>query len=357
MPQQVYTRPYRVFQGLVNYGTQAGLISKALRESGINAFSLTCPDSFNRLTDYELKHGGSIPRKVVNQLSNYLTRTSCLWKYDIFHFYAGTSLWPRQLDFRILKALNKPIVMEYLGLDIQEYQRSIEKYKWTNVSGRMSPKEGERHDNAILKRALFEKTYCSKRLVCAPLYSEFAPDAELVPLALDVPTFPPSPLPPFHGQFRLLHLPTHTGNKGTSYIVNAVDRLKADGFPIEFQVLQGVPHSSLPTLYSSCHLFIDQILAGWYGTATIEAMACGRPVVVSVRDEYKQLTPFGEQLPAIHADPDTIYEALRSVLEGGYARLVELGVASRNFVEAVHSTDSIVQRLIGIYDSLWKCRA
>jgi glycosyltransferase involved in cell wall biosynthesis len=154
----------------------------------------------------------------------------------------------------------------------------------------------------------------------------------------------------------VLHLPTHTGNKGTSYIVNAVERLKAEGLPVDLQIVQGVPHSSLPMHYSSCHLFIDQILAGWYGTATIEAMACGRPVVVSVRDEYKELTPFGKYLPAIGADPDTIYQVLRSSLLNGYPRLAELGLASRNFVEAFHSTECIVKRLIEIYDSLWAKR-
>jgi glycosyltransferase involved in cell wall biosynthesis len=346
-------RPYRVFHGLVNYGTQSGLLAKGLREAGVDAFSLTCPDTFNRTTDRYLLQGHSPASKAIYSLKNYISRTACILKYDIFHFYFGTSLWPNQIDLRILKALNKPIVMEYLGLDIQEYGTSISKYKWTNIAGRLTPNEGKAHDTTIRQRADFERKMCGKRLVCAPVYSEFAEDAEILPLVVDVRNWENTPLPQFDGVFKVLHLPTHKGNKGTNHIAEAIERLTRDGYKIDFNIVQGVPHSSLHKLYSSCHIFVDQILGGWYGTASIEAMACGRPVIVSLRDEYRRLVPFGNELPAIDADPDNIYQTLKSLIDGGYGRLSEIGVASRKFIEDIHGIQPVVKKLISIYDELW----
>lgn len=356
MLDQRYNRPYRVFHGLVNYGTQAGLFARGLRAAGVHAYSLTSPDAFDRITDQCLRNGGSPARRLLNSIHNYLTRSACLFRYDIFHFYFGTSLWPKQLDLRLLKALNRPIIMEYLGLDIQEYQKSISNYRWTNMAGRLSASEGAVHDAAIRRRAKFEQTVCSKRLVCAPVYSEFAPGAEVLPLAIDVAKWKPTPLPAFNGVFKLLHLPTHKGNKGTNYIIDAVSRLKSEGHPIDLKIVQGVSHSSLHELYSSCHLFVDQILGGWYGTASIEAMSCGRPVVVSIRDIYRGLVPFGNVVPAIDADPDTIYLNLKSLIQAGYPRLVEVGLESRRFVEKFHDIEPVVDKLVSIYDELWRQR-
>ena len=52
------TKELRVFHGLVNYGTQAGLFARALREAGVEAISVAFPDPFKRHIDVELLHGG-----------------------------------------------------------------------------------------------------------------------------------------------------------------------------------------------------------------------------------------------------------------------------------------------------------
>ncbi len=246
--------------------------------------------------------------------------------------------------------------MEYLGNDIQGYQRSVSQYRWTNISYMMTPEEGMEYDARLLRRLAKERKYIDSTLVCAPVYSEFAPGSIVLPLAVDVNRFSFSSLPDFHGVFRIMHAPTHRGFKGTRFIIETVEKLKRDGYKIELDLVENVTHEELVGRYRLCHLFIDQLMAGWYGTAAVEAMAIGRPVVVSTRREYFQHIDFSDTIPAIHADPDCIETVLREVLDKGISYLKEVGQESRTFVLETHSQEKVVDRLIRIYESIWQVR-
>lgn len=345
-------RKSKIFHGLVNYGTQSGLFARELRNLGYDAISVTNPDSYKRLTDVELKHGGNILQKLVRHSWNYLFRIKCFFKYDIFHFYYGKSLMPYHLDLPFYKLFGKKVVMEYLGNDIQGFRLSVEKYKWTNVSFIMSQEKGALYDQRITSRYNREKKYIDKSLVCAPNYSEFAPTSEVLTLAVDIDRFDFFPLPNFNGQVRIMHAPTHRGFKGTDFIVQAIENLKQHGYNIHFDLVENVSHDELLERYKLCHLFIDQIMVGWYGTATIEAMAIGRPVIVSIRPDYFKYIDYGEKIPAINADPDLIYDVLKNTLDKGIEYFKIKGNESRRFVEEIHDIKIVTKKLINIYSEL-----
>lgn len=342
----------KIFHGLVNYGTQSGLFARQLRQEGLEAISVTHPDKFKRITDVELLHGGNTIQKIAKHSWNYLFRVYCFFKYDIFHFYYGITLLPKQADLPFYRLLGKKVVMEYLGNELQGYQESVRKYKWTNVTYMMTPEEGVVYDQMNLKRLAHEKPYIDKALVCAPCYSEFAPDAAVLPLAIDLRDYEYTPMPAFNGTFRIMHAPTHKGFKGTAFIEKAVRQLQAEGFSIDFDLVENVTHAELKERYKQCHLFIDQILGGWYGTASIEAMALGRPVMVFIREEYLSYIDYGDKVPVYSADPDTIYDVLKSVLTAGYDELEKRSHMSRRFTEEVHDVTVLTRQLIQLYQSL-----
>ncbi len=342
----------RVFHGLVNFGTQSGLFARELQRRGYEAISVTSPDPYKRLTDIKLKHGGILPVKLFRHLSNRWLLFRCFFKYDIFHFYYGTSLFPKNFDLRFYRLFGKKVIMEYLGSDIQGYDVSVRKYRWTNVTHMVRPGEGRQNDATIARRIEFQKKYIDKTLVCAPVYSEFSPDSEVLALAIDLDTTSFVPMPAFDGTFRIMHAPTHRGFKGTAFIIKAIDELRAEGFSIDFDLVEGVRHDELMERYRACQIFIDQIMGGWYGTATIEAMGIGRPVVVSIRESYFQYIDFGNRIPAVHADPECIVEVLRGLLNKGYDELTKLGLESRKFVEEYHCVKKVTDKLVSIYESV-----
>ena len=115
--------------------------------------------------------------------------------------------------------------------------------------------------------------------------------------------------------------------------------------------MENITHSKLKEEYIKCDIFIDQILGGWYGTAAVEAMALGRPVICSIRKSYFKYIDYGEKIPIVHADPDNIYDAIKQMLINR-EKLPEMGVASRKFVEEVHDCKKITKNLIKIYSNI-----
>ena len=180
------TKELRVFHGLVNYGTQAGLFARALREAGVEAISVAFPDPFKRHIDVELLHGGNLFQKVIKHTWNRIRFVLWFFKYNTFHFYFGSSLFPNQFDLPLYKFFGKKVIMEYLGYDVQLYQLSVDKYSITNIKSYKSLDEHIIADSQKIKRLKRETKFVDLQLVCAPCYSEFVKDAQVLPLAIDI---------------------------------------------------------------------------------------------------------------------------------------------------------------------------
>lgn len=341
----------RVFHGLVNYGTQAGLFAQELRKQGIEAISVAYPDKFKRQIDIELLSGGNLFQKIFRHSWNWIRRFYWFFKYNTFHFYYGTSLFPKQLDLPLYKLFNKKVVMEYLGYDVQLYQYSIDKYDLTNVKFYKSKEESIISDKKKLKRLNYESKFIHKQFVCAPYILEFVPEAVVLPLGIDVSKFEYSPRPIPENEFNIMHAPTSRGNKGTDFILNSVNKLVKEGYKINFMLVENVTHVELKKKYLESDIFIDQIVGGWYGTAAIEAMALGRPTICFIRESYFDHINYGTEIPIINATPDTLYAVLKKVLNEKMF-LPDIGKKSREFVEKYHDVRVLTSKLISIYNYL-----
>jgi glycosyltransferase involved in cell wall biosynthesis len=150
-----------------------------------------------------------------------------------------------------------------------------------------------------------------------------------------------------------MHAPTNRGNKGSKYILDAIDKLIEEKYPIKKLLIENVTHNELKKCYKECDIFVDQILSGWYGTASIEAMAIGRPTVCFIRESYFQYINYGTEIPIINAQPSNIYEVLKTLIENK-EQFTEIGERSRKFVEKYHDVKSVTKRLIDIYkNEIW----
>lgn len=345
------SKKLRVFHGLVNYGTQAGILAEGLRRKGIDALSVSVDDSFKRQIDVHLRTNGVGITKWARKVKNRLLCFYWFFRYNTFHFYYGTTLFPQQRDLPYYKLFGKKVIFEYLGNEVQGYWRSVEQYKWTNVNYFIPESEAHSYDKRISERLAYESKFADYTLVCAPAYSEFAIGSEVLPLAIDIRTSAFRPMN-MGSKLKIMHAPTHRGFKGTSFILEAFNKLLEEGFEIELDLVEGVTHAELRERYAACDLFIDQILGGWYGAASIEAMAIGRPVVAFMRESYYQHVNYTVEIPIISADPDTIYQVLKD-LALNKEKLPEIGLKSRSFVEQIHDENKVCDRLINIYQECW----
>lgn len=153
---------------------------------------------------------------------------------------------------------------------------------------------------------------CDKILVSTPDLIEkarqYREDAEYLPNPVDTSLFYPKPSKLHEGKVKVL-LPSGSNwaVKGTDVAIRALAQLKdkvevsiigygidlektlmlAKSLGLQVNVLSKVPHKDLNTYYWNADLVVDQFVFGVFGLTSLEAIACGRPVVISVSSKYE----------------------------------------------------------------------
>jgi hypothetical protein len=140
------------------------------------------------------------------------------------------------------------------------------------------------------------------------------------------------------------HAPNHGHFKGTKYVLQAVERLQAEGEQIELRLVQGVPNTEVLRLFAQADVVLDQLVGGFYGYTALEAMALGKPVISYVRSPDLALPG----CPIINATPNTITQVLRDLCHGRHD-LASLGQRGAAYVRDHNSIEAVARRLADVY--------
>ncbi|MFH0732502.1 MAG: glycosyltransferase [Candidatus Omnitrophota bacterium] len=280
------------------------------------------------------------------ELKRYWFLCSAIEKYNVFHFNFGKSIldYPyfllNHLDLPLLKRKGKKIFFTLQGTDARLMKTSALRYS-------MVP-------DFIKKRRINSiRRYADKIYALNPDLIRSCPEAEFLPYAsVDIREWTPSQGNGFENTFHIIHLPSKRKIKGTKYIINAVNRLKQEGHRLDLLVVEKTPHNCLKDIYKKADLVVDQLLIGWYGAVSVEAMACGKPVVCYIKREDLQFIPqqMRNDLPVINAQPDTIYGVLKEIVKNRET-LSGLGQKSRAYVERWHNPLEIAKKVIKDYEN------
>jgi glycosyltransferase involved in cell wall biosynthesis len=292
--------------------------SQALRRRGIESDLLV----FNRYklhpeADISLERHGNLVRQQATQWRAFLR---LLPRYDVFHFYSSVTLVPKSVQFRILHALGKKGVYQYLGSDIRGKTREQLAY-------------------GLAADAEIVSSYDAIRWV---------PEADVILPGVEVANIAPAIPSAEKKRPLIIHAPSSRRRKGTEHVIAAVEGLDAD-----FRLVEGLTHDEAFELYREADLVVDQLNAGWYGVFAIEAMALGKPVVTFLHDEAVRKTEeaFGVEVPIVNATKETLTAALRPLVESADERQ-RVGRASRAYVEEVHDLERMTDRLLALYAGL-----
>jgi glycosyltransferase involved in cell wall biosynthesis len=264
-------------------------------------------------------------------------------QYDVFHFYFGNTLFPYPYpDLAMLRALGKRVIFHFCGCDVRNRAITLQKYEVSGCHECVSLVcLGKRHPNP--KRA-------DVALVSTPDLLEFVPGAQLMPGPVDLAKWTPRPprTTPISQDdpVRILHAPSDREIKGTRYLLDAVERLKVAGYPVELLMLEGVPHGQVVEFCGQADIAVDQLMIGAYGTVSIEMMAKGVPVVCRIRDDLRHHYP--ADLPIVSAGPSDVYD----VLEGLVQRpdmWADLGMRGIEYVRHEHEMHEVAKRVLVLY--------
>lgn len=142
----------------------------------------------------------------------------------------------------------------------------------------------------------------------------------------------------------IVHAPNHRGFKGSEFIFDAIQKLKAEGLNVELKVLEKLQNDEVRRiLREDADILVEQIIATGHGMNGLEGMASGLPTISNLEDESYMLplrrwSYFGE-CPLVSATPENLVDVLRKLVTRPELRH-QLGDAGRAYVEKYHGLDS-----------------
>jgi glycosyltransferase involved in cell wall biosynthesis len=138
--------------------------------------------------------------------------------------------------------------------------------------------------------------------------------------------------------------------KGTHFLIEAVDSLKAEGIPIELILVEKIPNDRALEIYRSADIIFDQCLIGFHGYFALEGMAMGKPVMCFIRKPEEYLL-HPEECPIINTHIKTLKADIRKLVEDR-EQLREIGIKSRQYIEKYFTLEAFAGRLKKAYQDL-----
>jgi hypothetical protein len=137
-------------------------------------------------------------------------------------------------------------------------------------------------------------------------------------------------IPPSHvwqpsEDIRILHSHSLDGRrlnekniKGTSFVIEAVDKLKEEGHRVSLVNLTGIPSREMRFHQVQADIVVDQLIYGGYGSTALECLALGKPVICYIRPTWKHflasIYPEWLDCPIISATTETVFHELHKLV-------------------------------------------
>jgi len=331
-------------------------MSRSLRRIGIESDYMVVDDNdaqwlMRTKPDFNLNIYHRFDRKWAKQINRDKTFffLYALLKYDVFHYHSNFPLFDDFWDMKILKAFGKKIVVSSWGCDIRSKQKNSS-YEF-NTCATCKVFCDDRKKQHLLNQV---HKYADLEMVHMPELLEYNQYSRyLLPGFIDTSFWKREKIIKPQETFKIFHA---SGNseirgdvRGTEFLSKAVNRLKKEGFKIEFLFFDKVPNKELKRKYEEADLVVEQLRYGTYGLTAAEGMAMSKPVMAYIRPFYKKFYP---DLPIINANPKTIYTELKWALTHR-EQLTQIGHESRKFVEDYHDSLKLAKKLYQIYQSLY----
>lgn len=326
------------------------MISRVLREQGLKsdyfAFNTNVASGILNIGwDYALpSSNGGLKRRMLEIY--YLW--AVLARYDVIHSHFKTFLSHEGWEFRYLKRLGKGLVVTFRGCDLRSRTLNMSLHPALSCCQECEYPVGSCDTNYQRQQIGLVRKYADSVFVTTPDLVDFYDGAThmpfIQPTSIGMDEITPAPKSP--GVFRVVTSSNHHGIDGTRFVVEAVERLKAEGRAIELVVVSGQPLREALSIYKSADVYAGKLRLGYYNNANIETMMLGVPNISFIREQFRHIAP---DCPIINATPDTIYEVLKKYVERP-DELKAIGALGPAFVARHHDATMLAHQLIEQYN-------
>lgn len=265
-----------------------------------------------------------------------------------YFIYSVYSRWMSGVEVGLLKLMRVKIFIQYQGDDARQGDVFSQfKINFTNQVD--SDYYNKISDEAKRKRISYFCGRASKVYALNPDLLHVLPSsAEFLPYSsISIDDWIPSYTQMMERPLRIGHAPSHRGVKGTDLIIKQIDRLRAEGYVLDFVLIEGLSNAAAKAIYQDLDVIVDQLFAGWYGGLAVEAMALGKPVISYIREEDLIFIPedMRNDLPIIRVEPDSLYDELKKLILMPRKDLLNIAKKSRAYVERWHDPMKIAARI------------
>ncbi len=339
-----------IFHGPKNTGGMGGVLAKAQRQLGYNAWSVNYhPTGF----DFPCDETFILPTTAARMGQWALFLLTRSMRFDVFHFYFGESLCgPKLWDIPWLKRMGKRVFFYFCGCDIRNSKHTIATYE-TSACAVCWPMNCSRNRKRARRIAL---EYADGIFVSTPDLLEYVPGATLLPQPINLERLEtiagrhtgatPPGRPGVDRPVRLVHAPSNPKMKGTDTIVDTVNRLNKQGLKLELVLVQNKTYAEAMSICTTCDLGVDQLLIGAYGQCAVEMMALGIPTCCYIRPDILRL--YHQDCPIINVSVDDFAETLgRWVTHPEW--WAQTGEKSKRYVKKVHDMYAVARVCINAY--------
>jgi len=244
-------------------------------------------------------------------------------KADIFHTH-----YLLQDSYLTLKLKKKPVVAHAHGSDIRS---TLHSKKWGWIV------------KYIIKNA--DRVLLSSLDVLEKLKA-IRDDVIYIPIPIDVSSFIEKPFRN-HNKIIVFH-PYNSLVRGTDKVVDSFKLLDL-AYPKKFEFLfleKHILHEEMQTYYHKADIVVTDLGVGALSTCSLEAMACGRPVIQYIKDGI-----YSEQPPVLNVD-DSYLSLFERLVEITKSEIIKYGKLGRRYIKQFHNAEVIAKQVGQIYEEV-----
>jgi len=246
---------------------------------------------------------------------------------DVFHFHMTADEHIQLGPFRPIDFLKAKIIIHH---------------HHGHHSFRSSPEKYRKKYNALKRSSL---------LVSTPDLLHLLPEARWQPNPVPINDLPYLPLyEKPNNVIKIAHSPTRKDLKNTDEIICEVNELKANGFPVELDLIENTEHSKCLYRKRKCHILFDH-LQGYYGVSSLEGLSQGLCVLAAL-DKWNQMHirefTGQERIPWVITSTENLRKSIIELVEDRHKR-EEISAYSRRFMGKYWNEQVVTNRLIEFY--------
>lgn len=340
---------------ILQYGSLAGWpyrVAEGLRRAGYNSVNVIQENSDVEDLDRQLPHDRALANKSDGKVSKFIKRARFLGEVaeqcSLVHYHGGVILRSHGhhlIEGKLLAKKQIPMIMSFGGGDarIVSEARAKNPYFYRQPDERRDERI-RAYLKSISRHIRYVATDYEMMSYVEPYFEKcylFRQPVDLKSIQFNAPQLDRQPV--------ILHIPTEPLVKGTKYVVDAIEKLKSEGYKFEFRLKRQLTQSEMYEEIASCDVYIDELLCGSHGVTSVETMAAGKPTLTYIRPDL--VPKFPAEMPLVNTNPDTVYEKLKELICEPTLR-ADLSYRSRLYVEKYHDVDVVVGDLIDIYKDI-----